>query len=373
MKISPFSNRLNRYFAKTFLIKFLQIISIFSLIIFFINLIESLDRTSDAEISVFMVAYMSFLKIPDFLSDIISSLILFSAITTFFSLSIKSEVTISRSCGYSLWHIIYPIAFCAFLIGIFWITIFNTISIKMTQKFNSLESYYIEKETREVVESSSGIWIKQANLEIENEEILIQAKKVYKKNIELKYVSIWQIDKAGKFYKKIDARQMLLKDGYWLLKDVVINDFKSLNAKYGEYVISTNLEEDFIIDKVVSNFENVKLFSVFDLPNLIASLKSAGFQSAKFQVYFNSLLTKPILFVAMVLIASFFGINNFRSQSGAIMIFLGMVSGLALYIILNFVAALGSSKILPVFTSTWVITFICIAIGVLLIYKKENV
>lgn len=243
----------------------------------------------------------------------------------------------------------------------------------MTQKFNSLESYYIEKETREVVESSSGIWIKQANLEIENEEILIQAKKVYKKNIELKYVSIWQIDKAGKFYKKIDARQMLLKDGYWLLKDVVINDFKSLNAKYGEYVISTNLEEDFIIDKVVSNFENVKLFSVFDLPNLIASLKSAGFQSAKFQVYFNSLLTKPILFVAMVLIASFFGINNFRSQSGAIMIFLGMVSGLALYIILNFVAALGSSKILPVFTSTWVITFICIAIGVLLIYKKENV
>ncbi len=372
MTNSPLSKKINLYFAKFFILRFLQINLAFSLIIFFINFIEALDKTANSSASVFVIISMAFLLIPDFLNDIAPSLVLFAAMMTFFLLSIKSEITIVRSCGYSMWHIISPVAFSAFLLGIFWITIFSPVSIKMMKKFNALEGQYVNNEIRESVESSTGIWIKQKNEENKNEEIIIQAKKVYKEDLELNEASVWFFDKDGKFYQKIDSKKMFLKDGYWLLEDAIINDFKILNESKKEYRIPTSLEADFVIDKVVSNFQNVKLFSVFSLPKIISSLKMAGFQSAKFEVYFNNMLAKPILFAAMTLIACFFGVNNFRNQNVALVIFLGTICGLALYITLSFIAALGSSRLIPVFASTWIITFICLAIGILLIYRKEN-
>ncbi len=367
-----FKNKINRYLAKEFLVRFLQVLAVFWLIIFLINFIEALDKTTDSEVSIFIVAFMAFLQNADFINDISPSLVLLAAIITFFTLSIKSEITIMRGSGYSLWHIVAPIATSSFLLGVFWVTIFGPISIVMMEKFNSLEGKYVKRQLREVVSSASGIWIKQDNLNIKNEEIIIRAKKVYKKNIELENSSIWFINKKNKFYKRIDANKVILLKGNWFIENGTVNDFENLNKKQENIYIKTNLEPDFIRDKVVSNFQNVKLFSIFSLPHLINSLQDAGFQSSKFRVYYNNLILKPLLFTAMSLIACFFGINNFRSSKVALMIFLGMICGLGFYITLSFIAALGASKILPVFTSTWVSTLISLAIGVLLIYKKEN-
>lgn len=372
MNLLPYRKKIDIYLAKCFLLRFLQIFAIFSLIIFFVNLIEALDKASGTDISIFVVALMAFLHIPEFLNDIASSLVLFAAIMTFFFLSNKSEITIIRNCGYSMWHLIYPIAFTAFALGIFWVTVFSPLSIKMMHKFNALEGKYIKKELREVVSSSSGIWIKQTNEEKPGEEVLIQAKRVYKENVELSEVAIWFIDKDGSFYRRLNARKAFLKDGFWLLEGVVLNDFEYLNKIEREMRINTSLKPDFVVDKVVSNFENVKLFSIFALPDLIKSLREAGFHSTKFQVYFNSLLSKPFLFAAMTLIACFFGINNFRNRNTTLMVFLGMLCGLGMYIALSFIGALGASRFIPVFASTWVITFLCLGVGILLIYRKEN-
>ncbi len=363
--------KINIYIAKNFLTRFLQITLSFSLLIFFVNFLETIDKVDEAKSSLAITAAMAFLQIPDFLNDIAPTLVLFSATVTFFLLSIKSEITVIRSSGFSLWSVVQPVAASAFLLGIFWITIFSPLSIYMIRQFNVLEGKYVRNEAREVVESKYGIWLKQINVENPREDILIQAKKVYQENMEFHDASIWFFDKEGKYYQKIDTVKMVYQDNKWILSNAFINNAQSINKHVTDYVIPTYLSRDFIIDKVVSNFQNVKLFSIFNLPELISSLKMAGFQSAKFEVYYHSLLTKPLLFLSMALIACYFGINQARNQTGFINIFLGIVFGLALYVTLSFIAALGSAKIIPVFTSTWVITFICLAIGVLLIYRKE--
>lgn len=186
-------------------------------------------------------------------------------------------------------------------------------------------------------------------------------------------MSQYGFDVDGRFYKKLDAKKMLLQEDKWLLSDIILNDAESLNVKVADYVIPTNLKPDFVMDKIVSNFQNVKLFSLFELPELISSLELAGFQSVKFEVYYHSLLAKPILFLSMVLIACYFGINNFRDRMALLTLFVGIICGLGLYISLSIINALGSSRLIPIFASTWVITFICFAIGVLLMYKKEAV
>jgi len=363
--------KINIYLAKSFFIKFLQISLAFSLLIFFVDFLESLDKSNKSDVPLQITFAMALLQIPDFLNDIAPSMVLFAAIITFSSLSLKSEITVVRSSGFSLWSIVSPIAISAFLLGVFWVLIFNQASILMLNKFSYLEGKYIKNELREVVESNHGIWLKQSNIDNPKEEIIIEAKKVYKENLEFNDVLIWFFDENGKFYRKVDAKKMSLQKDLWILSSVVINDSNSLNRKIDSYVIPTNLKADFVMDRVVSNFQNVKSFSIFALPKIIFSLQQAGLQSSKFEVYFQSLISKPLLFVAMSLVACYFGINHARNQTAAIRLFLGVIFGLTLYISLSFIGALGSSRIIPVFASTWVVTFSCLAIGILLIYRKD--
>lgn len=365
--------KINIYIAYNFLLRFAQVALGFSLLIFFINFMDSIEKVKGIEYSFAIALYMSFLQIPDFLNDIAPSLVLMSAIVTFFLLSNKSEITIIRASGFSLWQVLQPMAISAFLLGVLWITAFNNFSIAALNKYNDLENEYVKKESRQSIEPKSGIWLKQNNMENTNEVILIKAEKIYKNSLQLDEVTFWFFKEDNSFYQKIDAEEVVLINDNWNLKNATLNDEKHINQKLKEYSIKTNLKPDFIMQKVFNNFQNVKLFSVFELPSLIEELKVSGFAPTKFTVYFNSLLSKPILFLAMILIACFFGLNHTRSSYAVLMIFLGITFGLILYISSSIMVALSSSNLVPTFAATWVIAIICLAIGVLLIYKKENI
>lgn len=363
---------INLYIAKSFLMRFGQIALGFSVLIFFINLLDLLERVRDSGAPFYTVAFMAFLQIPNFLNDVVSSLVLIAAIITFFLLSSKSEITIIRMSGFSLWQILQPMAITALLLGVFWVTAIGSLTIQMSKKFSILEGKYTRNDSREVVAPENGLWIKQNNVEVPNEELIIKAAKVFKENMEFKKVTVWFFNKDGQFYKKIDAKKMLLKEDYWLLEDVTLNDENNINENLKNLKISTNLEADFVIQKVVTNFQNVQLFSIFELPSLISDLQSAGFNPTKFKVYLHSLLSKPLLFLAMVFIACYFGLNHVRNRNTIVLIFLGIVVGLIFYITSSIINSLGSSGLIPIFASTWVIAIICLAIGTLLIYNKET-
>jgi lipopolysaccharide export system permease protein len=365
-------NLINTYLAKNFLIRFLQVSCGFSLLIFFINFLNSMDKISDANSPFYVGILLSFLQIPDSLNDVVSSLVLIATIITFFTLSSRSEITIIRISGFSLWQIVRPIAVCATLLGIFWITIFDTLSIKMAQKFHHLESKYVKKELREMVAPEGGIWLKQLNLENPKEELVILAQKIYQADLEFSGVTIWFFNKHGEFYKKIDAKTAFLKKGFWQAEDIIVNDNTHLNNKLDKLTIPSDLDADFVTQKVVNNFQNVKIFSLFQLPKLIHDLSSSGFSPTKFRIYFHSLLARPILFAAMSLIACYFSLNHIRNQNTVFLILCGIVLGLVLYITSSIINALGSSGLIPVFASTWLISIICFAIGTLLIYQKER-
>jgi lipopolysaccharide export system permease protein len=363
---------INFYIAKSFLMRFGQIVFGFSILIFFINLLDLLERVRDSDAALYNVAFMALLQIPHFLNDVISSLVLIAAMINFFLLSSKSEITVIRISGFSLWQLLRPMAISALVLGIFWITAFDLLAIQMSKKFSILEGKYTRNDSREVISPANGLWIKQVNVDAPDEEVIIKSKKVFKENMEFKKATFWFFDKDGQFYKKIDAEEMHLDGNYWNLKDVTINDEKNINKNLKNLKISTNLEADFVMQKVVTNFQNVQLFSIFELPSLISDLQNAGFNPTKFKVYFHSLLSKPLLFLAMVLIACYFGLNHVRNSNTVVMIFFGIVVGLIFYITSSIINSLGSSSLIPIFASTWVIVIICLSIGTLLIYSKEN-
>lgn len=367
-------NSINLYVAKNFLIKFLQITLSFSLLIFLVNFIEALEKVKANDGPGHIALTMAFLQIPDFLNDISPSLVLISAIISFFTLSSRSEISVIRMSGFSLWQVTLPITVSAFLIGIFWIMIFNPLSVLSLKTFHHIEGQYVKNEMREIVEPSGGIWIKQNNLDKTNEEIIISAASAYKENLEFEKVIIWFFDAEGNFYKKIDSPKINLIEKAWLVSEPTLNEgTQILNKKIKNITIATDLDDEFVAEKILNNFQNVKLFSIFQLPKLISDLKLAGFSSLKFRIYLHSLLSKPLLFPAMTLIACYFGLTHIRNNNSVVMIFFGIVIGLMLYIISSIVNALGSSGIIPVFVATWLVVIICLAVGILLIYQKERI
>ncbi len=363
--------KIDLYIGRVFFKNFLKITFAIALIVFCINSFDAYRQIQGYDTSFIKAFEIALVQVPDFINDIAALLVLMAAIITIYGLSSKSEITIIRSTGFSLWNIIRPIAFLSFLLGVIWITIFTSLSTYSAAKFNRLEQKYINHENRQIVEPASGIWLKQDDIDNKNQEIIITAKKLYKQNLEFRDVTLWFINSNAEFYKRIDADEIFLNQNNWLIKSALINDENNLNQKIENIIIPTNLVKNLVIEKIINNFESEKLFSLYQLPSLIKDLKSAGLTTSKFEVYYHNLLSKPLLFMAMSLIACYFGLSSVRSKNSILMIFLGAIFGLLIYITSNLINTLSISGLIPIFAATWLIAIFCLAIGTLLIYKKE--
>jgi lipopolysaccharide export system permease protein len=359
------------YILKKFLLTFLVVTLSISLLIAMINIFELLDQISNQPVTFGQIFILDILQIPGHIEEIAIFLVMLSSMITLFSLSIRSEITVMRSSGASLLQILYPIISGALLLGLFMVLVFNPLAIRASKKFTLMEQKLIERDVNNLLDPQGGIWLKQPNMLVDDEEIIIRANKVYRKNLQMKDVNLWFFDRDHRFYKKIDAKQMFLLDGYWDLENVVINDQDNINQHKPELKIITNLKADFITKKILNNFEDVALFSVYDLPDLIVNLKDSGFSPRKFVVYYYSLLIKPLLFVAVSLIAAFFTINNVRNKNNIILFVAGIAVGLVLYISFIIINAFGSSGLIPTFLATWMVAIITLSISVLLIFRKE--
>ncbi|GDX36708.1 LPS export ABC transporter permease LptG [Alphaproteobacteria bacterium] len=382
------------YIAKKFIKQFIQIVLAFALLIFLINFIEIFNRSSSSYSSFYTQVELSVLSIPQLINEISTSIILISAIICYFNLAIKNEITIIRISGLSIWHISQPIALSAFGLGIFWISIFQPISTISTNKIQKIESEIIKKNP-EIYNSQNqkGIWLRQENLDHKGQEIIINSHSANKNDLTFLNNTIWFFDEYGVFYKKINSKTMTLKENRFILEGATINsiipqlnyeknqkNFKQLskeslnfiNQKNQQIIIPSNIDEDFIRKKIINNLENASSFTIFQLPNLIKEMENSGLNSQKFKVRFNYLITLPLMFLAMSLIACFFGINHVRNHRAVIIIFLGILAGVALYIISAIITSFGSSGLISVFASTWMPSFICIATAILLIYSKEK-
>jgi lipopolysaccharide export system permease protein len=297
---------------------------------------------------------------------------LITSIITFYQLSSKSEITIIRNCGYSIWRISLLFQISAFFIGILWISLFNLFEIWSNKTFDNIEKKYVKVEMRESIDLKDGAWFRQKNSLNKDEAIIMLIRKAYKNSDTFSNVSIWFFNAKGVFYKRIDTNNMVLKNNNWIIKEAIINDEKSINVFVDNAVIPTELNIDFIKNKILNNSDVVQSFSIFELLKLIKDLDLSGLNSKKFKVYFYSQLCLPLLFVTMVLFPTYFGRFKVRRGGANIKIFVGIVFGLIVFLASSISATLGSSGIISLFESTWLIVIIYFAISILLLYRKEN-
>lgn len=373
MQIIPF--RISYYISKIFLTRLLALVCSLSFLIFVINMMEVSQSAQDVDVSGFILFKIVLFQIPQWIEFIMPFLIMIASILTFNKLSMSSELSIVRASGISVWQFLSPVLLCVVSIGIFGFAFFNFFSANLYAKSESLQSEYVENidgDKEDLLAPKNGIWFRQQDIDNEGGEIIFRSSRVNKDELLFRDVVVNYFDANKMPVKRINSDAMVLKDGFWKIENATILQEGVASVSEDLVLIPTDLQENFILSTINNKYENPESISFWRLPSLIKTMEESGISAQKFKIQFYSLLMRPILFFAIVLISSYFSLNHTRSGKNSMMITLGIVAGFLIYFTSDIMVEFGKMEKVPFFVSTWMMTILYLMIGFVLVVKKEE-
>ena len=120
---------ISRYIAKTFFLGILGTFAVCALLIFMIDMIELLRLSGKyGSVSLWTLSGLALMRLPTYTEFLLSFTILVGAIAALMHLSRKSELTILRASGMSVWQFLRPGMVVALLLGLLSVALYNPLA-----------------------------------------------------------------------------------------------------------------------------------------------------------------------------------------------------------------------------------------------------
>ncbi|MFM7085341.1 MAG: LPS export ABC transporter permease LptG [Hyphomicrobium sp.] len=346
--IEIFPKKLNIYIATRFFVAILITFFFCAFLIYIIDLVEMLRQASksNSHVSSLKIGLLTLLRLPAYTEFLLSFGVLVGSIGTLLNLSRKSELAVMRAAGVSAWQFLYPGLIVAFLLGIFGITVYNPLAASWRSHADLLTAKYFGREINLLNVSSSGSWLRQEGVDGHS---ILSAVRVAQKGVELNGVNGFVFDPSGHFIERLEAASAVLKDGYWLLEDVLVTRPGEAQQKFGSYILSTHLSPERVSDAL----GNVISVSFWDLPRLIEVAEKSGLSTSRLKLQYEMLLSRPFLCLSMVFLGATVSLRSFRSGGIMTMVATGMIGGLGFFLIAEISRQFGTAGWLPPFVAVW--------------------
>lgn len=360
------------YFARRFLFNTLFFVIGLSAIIYMFDTVELLRRADKAgDVSTGIVMAMGFFKLPQVTQILLPFAVFYSAILTFWQLTRRSELTVTRASGFSVWQFSFPLILTAFLIGIFQITAINPAGALFVKRYEKMERKYLKKQDSEISFYKDGLWLKQHSSTVTAREyVILHAQQVNQSAWTIENASLLYFDQDNRLIRRIDADTGSLQPGQWVLnnaRSTLRNDTVS-DANNRSYILPTDLTPQDLNDRFLS----VDSLSLWQLPKQIALMEKTGLNALKLRVYFQSLLSHPLFYAALVLLAATVSMRPPRLRGGGTLIIIGTLGGFLVFFFINFLNALGISGQIPVILATWTPAFLTLLLGISILLMLED-
>ncbi len=360
------SATLSLYIVRRFLISFGAVLLVFCAIIFLLDAIELMRRTSGrADIPISLIAQMALLKLPYMAQKIVAFAALFGGMHTFWRLTRFHELIVVRAAGVSVWQFLFPAVASMVFIGFVNISAFNPIASAMLSRYDLLESRHVLGRSSLLTVSRTGLWLRQAD---EMGQSVIHAVSVSQPDMVLRDVVIFLYEGTDRFISRIDASEASLGKGVWQLRNVLITAPDRPSQTHETYEIKTN----WTMEKIQDSFAAPETMSFWELPGFISLLDSAGFSASRHRLYWHSLLAVPLLLAAMVLVAASFSLRPARRGGIAVLIGSGVIFGFLLFFLSDIVLALGLSATIPAVLAAWTPAGFSLLIGLAVLLHLED-
>lgn len=340
---------LSSYLARQFAMFFIVILSGLLGIVYVGEALELLRRAAaHPNVTLGLVLQMAFLKLPGTEQVILPSVMLFAALYFFWRFTRSRELEVSRAAGLSVWNFLTPVALAALLIGVTEVTIISPLSAVMVARYERMEDKYFRGRPTTLEISSSGIWISQAD---GKGQAFIHALSLKPGTFELQQVMVIENPSDLAHSVRMDADSARLIPGAWELTNAYIHEAGQI-ANHAPLPL-LRLPTDLTQERIEDSFASPNSLSFWQLPGFIRTLKAAGLSTTRHELYFQSLLAKPLLLAAMVLLAAVFGLRRTRQGGVFSTIVSGVVLGLLLYVLDDVIHTFAESGDMPILLGAW--------------------
>lgn len=365
-----FSLLLSWYICRRFLGAFFGSLGVIMGLIYLFDVVELTRRAAthgDAGLSV--ILEMALFKLPQMVQQILPFAVMIGAMIAFWTMTRSRELVVTRSAGISAWQFLAPVLLVALFIGVFNVTVFNPLGATLYRRYEKLEDTVLMRNGGSpLLVGEAGLWLRETH---QNDQMVLHAAAVRLEGYDLllRQVSVYLSDPDTHFLYGLEAKTASLKDGQFRLNDVNLFRPGSPVEHFDHYEFPTQLT----MGRVQDNFATPETISFWALPGFIHFFESTGFSANRLKLYFQSLLSSPLLLLAMVLVAAVFSLKpNLRSGGILIRVVGGVVTGFVFYFFSKVTYALGLSATLPASLAAWAPTAVAGLAGSAALFHLED-
>ncbi|MFC3127020.1 LPS export ABC transporter permease LptG [Pseudoroseomonas globiformis] len=347
-----FSPTLTLYIARRFAGMALAMIVALAALVALFDFIELLRRAATREDAGFaLVATIASLRLPFVIMQILPFGVLLGGIIAFWRLSRASELVVARAAGVSAWSFLAGPVVVAALLGVLAMTVISPLSAAMFSRAERMDATYLRNAQSMSSLAGGRLWLRQSDDSVQPGGVAILAgvPEITPRGFVLREASLWRLSATDRPLERVEAPEALLTPGAWELSQAVTFATNRQPTPPESLRVRTTLTPD----RIEESFAAPDTLSFWALPEFIRVLESSGFSAVRHRLYFESLLSTPLLAVAMGLLAAGFSMRHARRGGVAQMLGAGVAAGFALFLLDKVVEELGQAGTLPVVLAAW--------------------
>lgn len=355
---------LGRYFAARLFAMVLMVYGVCVVLVFFIDFVEMMREAAKVDISAAQVVFLTLLRLPSFAELILPFAVLIGSIGAFLLLSRSSELVIVRASGVSVWQFIQPALFVALFFGVFAVGVYNPLAAqaKLAADRMFADIFASKGGGRK---NDTATWIRQDGPDGQS---ILYAHASADRGATLAGLTLLQFDLNKKFIERIEADKATLRQGYWELDNAHVSSSGTLPQLYKKYFVSTYLDAEQVNEKV----DTVESISFWELPSFIKFAERAGFDTTPYKLQYQQLLARPLLMVAMVLLAATCALKPFRFGKIQTMVITGLSGGFAFFVLVELSRKLGMSGYISTGVAAWAPIAIASLLALTVLLHQED-
>jgi lipopolysaccharide export system permease protein len=351
-----FAARILRMMAGVFL-------TVFALV-YTLDFVELMRRAGDAEgASTAVMAQLALFRTPAVAEQVLPFAVLFGSMAALLQLSRKLELVVARAAGISAWQFLQPGILVAGLIGILSVMVYNPISAMLKQQASAIETRIFARSTK--AGPGRDVWLRQRSAD---GTAIVRAEAAMEGTTSLVRITVFTFDPEGRFRERIEARDGILREGYWELNDARVLSAEIEPQGYQRYLLASNLEPA----QVRKSFTPPESVPFWDLRNTVVQTERAGLDATRYRLQYDILLARPLLFIAMVFVAASVSLRFFRFGGVARMVLGGVAAGFMLYVATELMRDLGGSGLVGTTIAAWFPAVVGSLLGTLALLYQED-
>ena len=352
-----------KFLINGFIKSFLNVFFIMISLVLILNILKEIEFFSNKEVNSFYPIYLSFMNSPSIVFEMFPFIFLIATQFFFLKLFDNDEINIFKYSGLKNIKIINILSLISFFIGLLIITLFYSFSSNLQHYYLQIKNQFSDDKVYLAVINKNGLWIKDV---VDNKTNIINSSKI--DNNFLSNTFITTFDQEFNLIRSLKSDKIDIKDNEWLIYDVTVFE-NNVSKKFDLIKFKSNFNQI----KIESLFSNLSSLSLLKLIDLRQNYKSLNYSTVEVDMQIYKVATYPLFLVIMTILSSIIMLSTKKSDSKIIKIVIGLFLSVIIYYINNFFSVMGSTEKLPLLVSIWTpIIFLCLTNLTLLININEK-